>query len=97
MMNDRRMDDWADSQSDVLKELEVLMLKSQKKESMEDKEKAIDAFLTVQSEIKSSPLLYKTFKELKARFLADPMYRAGTNELFVEVVEMMDLDEEKND
>ena len=95
-MNDRRMDDWADSQSDVLKELSALRSAASKKNEEQKvlvESSVADNFLLVQSEIRSNPLLFKTFKTLKERFLTDPLYRGATDQRFVECVEMMDLSE----
>jgi hypothetical protein len=95
-MNDRRMDDWADSQSEILEELSSLMRADASRKALNAElreQSAEDHFLQVQAEIKNSPLLLKTFKALKERFITDPIYRAGTDEGFVECVEMMDLSE----
>ena len=92
----RRMDDLADSKSEVLGELSRL-LKSAEVETTEKKnvsnDAALEQFFVLQAQIKADPKLLETFRGLKERFQTDEVYRTATDQLFVEAVEMMDLDE----
>lgn len=93
-MNNRYMDDVVDGKSEVLAELISLMAKTARAEEIKKEDTdavAADAFNALQAAIRSDKKLLMAFQTLQNKFNTDDNFRAATNSLFVEAVEMLDL------